>query len=101
MADPIGINHEQFQIRDIPYNSTFSCADATDNADNRDVQILKLIYWERGQLRKSMSRCDSRMRAISDGIVQPDMWRSIALHEPVREAPNAVFAELAAPTHLG
>ena len=48
-----------------------------------------------------MRRRDSRLRAILDGIIQPDMWRSIALHEPDREVPNAVFAERAAPTHLG
>ena len=30
------------------------------------------------------------------GVVQPDVWLSVALHKPVREIPNAVFAELAA-----
>lgn len=37
------------------------------------------------------------MQAIVDRVVQPEVWRSIALHKPVREVANAVFAELAAP----
>jgi len=48
-----------------------------------------------------MRRCDSRGELFQMGIVQPDVWRSVALYKPVREFPNAVFAELAAPMHLG
>ena len=48
-----------------------------------------------------MRRHDSLGELFQMGIVQPDVWRSVALHKPVRDFPNAVFAELPAPKHLG
>lgn len=103
MANTIGVNYEQLKICNIPHNSAFASTNATDNADYRDAQLLNCEgFCFRRQRGESMRRCDSRGELFQMGIVQSDAcgvpWPCT---NRFGEFLNAVFAELAAPMHLG